>query len=97
MLRALSRIIDPDFGMDIVACGFVKDLTIDGGSGRVAFRLELTTPACPIKDEFERKVCSQKQSSAAQSIPAKPSCFPSQDCVEATCRTLLCRPCACAP
>lgn len=56
MLRALSRIIDPDFGMDIVACGFVKDLAIDGGSGRVTFRLELTTPACPIKDEFERKV-----------------------------------------
>ena len=55
VLRALSRIIDPDFGMDIVACGFVKDLAIDGGS-RVAFRLELTTPACPIKDEFERKV-----------------------------------------
>ncbi len=22
---------------------------------RVAFKLELTTPACPIKDEFERK------------------------------------------
>jgi len=57
VLRALSRIIDPDFGMDIVACGFVKDLAIDGGSGLVQFRLELTTPACPIKDEFERKVC----------------------------------------
>ena len=23
--------------------------------GRVSFKLELTTPACPIKDEFERK------------------------------------------
>lgn len=58
VLRALSRIVDPDFGMDIVACGFVKDMLIDGGSGAVSFRLELTTPACPIKDEFERKVCS---------------------------------------
>ena len=55
MLRALSRIIDPDFGMDIVACGFVKDMSISG-DGSVAFQLELTTPACPIKDEFERKV-----------------------------------------
>ncbi len=34
MLRELARIIDPDFGMDIVACGFVKDLQTDGASGR---------------------------------------------------------------
>ena len=55
VLRELARIIDPDFGQDIVACGFVKDLAADAGSGRVSFALELTTPACPIKDEFERK------------------------------------------
>jgi metal-sulfur cluster biosynthetic enzyme len=55
VLAALRRIIDPDFGMDIVACGFVKQLTTDRDSGRVSFALELTTPACPIKDEFERK------------------------------------------
>ncbi len=24
-------------------------------AGRVSFRMQLTTPACPIKDEFERK------------------------------------------
>lgn len=58
VLRALSQIIDPDFGMDIVQCGFVKDLTIDQQTGHVKFRLELTTPACPIKDEFERKAHS---------------------------------------
>jgi Mrp family chromosome partitioning ATPase len=46
--------MDPDFGMNIVDCGFVKDLEIDSGSGRVSFRLELTTPACPIKEEFEK-------------------------------------------
>ncbi|GAB4816276.1 hypothetical protein N2152v2_003322 [Parachlorella kessleri] len=53
VLRALSRIIDPDFGMTIVDCGFVKDLEVDSDSGAVSFRLELTTPACPIKDDFE--------------------------------------------
>ena len=52
VLRALSTIMDPDFGMNIVECGFVKALKVDGGS--VSFALELTTPACPIKDEFER-------------------------------------------
>ncbi|KAL0038142.1 hypothetical protein WJX79_004577 [Trebouxia sp. C0005] len=58
VLQALSQIIDPDFGMDIVQCGFVKDLNINQQSGHVRFRLELTTPACPIKDEFERKAHS---------------------------------------
>ncbi|KAF3786035.1 Fe-S cluster assembly factor [Nymphaea thermarum] len=50
VLTALSQIIDPDFGTDIVSCGFVKDLVIEESSGEVSFRLELTTPACPIKD-----------------------------------------------
>ncbi|XP_059433018.1 fe-S cluster assembly factor HCF101, chloroplastic isoform X2 [Corylus avellana] len=55
VLKALSQIIDPDFGTDIVSCGFVKDLHINEASGEVSFRLELTTPACPIKDMFEQK------------------------------------------
>ncbi|BDA43886.1 Iron-sulfur cluster carrier protein [Coccomyxa sp. Obi] len=55
VLRELARIIDPDFGQDIVSCGFVKNLAVDPDAGRVQFTLELTTPACPIKDEFERK------------------------------------------
>ncbi|XP_021803774.1 fe-S cluster assembly factor HCF101, chloroplastic-like [Prunus avium] len=50
VLKALSQIIDPDFGTDIVSCGFVKDLHINEALGEVSFRLELTTPACPIKD-----------------------------------------------
>ena len=54
VLKALEAIIDPDFGMNIVECGFVKDLAVDASEGAVAFRLELTTPACPIKDQFER-------------------------------------------
>ncbi|KAL6221829.1 hypothetical protein ACLB2K_005222 [Fragaria x ananassa] len=52
---ALSQIIDPDFGTDIVSCGFVKDLQINEALGEVSFRLELTTPACPVKDMFEQK------------------------------------------
>ena len=54
VLAALSKIIDPDFGMNIVDCGFIKDLSIDAPSGTVSFRMELTTPACPIKDDFEK-------------------------------------------
>ncbi|XP_006353450.1 fe-S cluster assembly factor HCF101, chloroplastic isoform X1 [Solanum tuberosum] len=55
VLKALSQIIDPDFGTDIVSCGFVKDLLVDENLGEVSFQLELTTPACPIKDMFEQK------------------------------------------
>ncbi|GAA0154568.1 hypothetical protein LIER_12512 [Lithospermum erythrorhizon] len=53
--KALSQIIDPDFGTDIVSCGFVKDLHTSVASGEVSFRLELTTPACPVKDMFEKQ------------------------------------------
>ncbi|MEB2344029.1 MAG: Mrp/NBP35 family ATP-binding protein [Deltaproteobacteria bacterium] len=52
VLAALRPIIDPDFGKSIVDLGFVKHLAIEGG--RVAFEIELTTPACPVKAEFER-------------------------------------------
>jgi len=51
ILDALSAIIDPDFQQDIVSLGFIKDLAIEGGA--VAFKIELTTPACPIKDQFK--------------------------------------------
>lgn len=57
VLAQLRRIIDPDFGEDIVACGFVKDLDVaaGGAAGAVSFTLELTTPACPVKDQFKRE------------------------------------------
>jgi ATP-binding protein involved in chromosome partitioning len=48
ILNALRAIQDPDLHKDIVTLGFVKDLRIDGG--RVSFAIELTTPACPVKD-----------------------------------------------
>src|SRR3954451_18155618 len=50
VLEALKIVRDPDLQRDIVSLGFIKDLTIDGG--RVAFTIELTTPACPVKDQL---------------------------------------------
>ena len=50
VLGALKVVMDPDLRRDIVSLGFVKDLTID--KGRVAFTIELTTPACPVKDQM---------------------------------------------
>jgi ATP-binding protein involved in chromosome partitioning len=50
VLSALAVVRDPDLNRDIVSLGFVKDLRID--EGRVAFTIELTTPACPVKDQM---------------------------------------------
>ena len=50
VLQALRAVQDPDLRRDIVALNFVKDLVIEGG--RVAFTIELTTPACPVKDQM---------------------------------------------
>ncbi|GAX74930.1 hypothetical protein CEUSTIGMA_g2376.t1 [Chlamydomonas eustigma] len=55
VLSALRTIIDPDFGEDIVACGFVKELSVDPDCGLVALTLELTTPACPVKEVFRKQ------------------------------------------
>lgn len=51
VLDALRNITDPDLGKDIVTLGFIKDLKIE--DGQVAFRIVLTTPACPVKEAFE--------------------------------------------
>jgi ATP-binding protein involved in chromosome partitioning len=53
VLDALRVIIDPDFHQDIVTLGFVQDIRISDDS--VAFTIELTTPACPIKDQFKEQ------------------------------------------
>src|SRR6188768_3532373 len=50
VLAALKVVRDPDLQRDIVSLGFIKNLSIDGG--RVSFTIELTTPACPVKDQM---------------------------------------------
>src|SRR5436853_7217906 len=51
VLDALRQIKDPDLHKDIVALGFIKDLKIDGDE--VSFRIVLTTPACPVREEMQ--------------------------------------------
>jgi ATP-binding protein involved in chromosome partitioning len=51
VLTALSRIVDPDLGRDVVSLEMIKDLEI-APEGRVSFTFELTTPACPVRDRF---------------------------------------------
>ncbi|MGE5815957.1 MAG: iron-sulfur cluster assembly protein, partial [Acidobacteriota bacterium] len=50
VLTALQSVRDPDLHRDIVTLGFVKNLVIK--DGQVSFTIELTTPACPVKDQM---------------------------------------------
>jgi ATP-binding protein involved in chromosome partitioning len=50
VLEALKAVRDPDLNRDIVSLKFVKNLKIE--AGRVSFTIELTTPACPVKDQM---------------------------------------------
>jgi ATP-binding protein involved in chromosome partitioning len=53
ILDALRHVQDPDLHQDIVTLGFVKSPEIDGGTVRV--RINLTTPACPVKDQLKQQ------------------------------------------
>jgi ATP-binding protein involved in chromosome partitioning len=55
VLDALREIIDPDLHRDIVSLGMIKNLQITEAQNgaHVAFTFELTTPACPVRDQFK--------------------------------------------
>lgn len=49
--EALRRVEDPDFKKDLVTLGMIKDLKVEGSD--IYFTIELTTPACPLKDKLK--------------------------------------------
>src|SRR5437867_3359729 len=53
VLDALRSVQDPDLHQDIVSLKFVKDVKICGG--QVAFTIELTTPACPVREQMKEQ------------------------------------------
>ena len=53
-LEALRDVQEPELGRDIVTLNMVKDVVISDAD--VSLKIELTTPACPLKDEIERNV-----------------------------------------
>jgi ATP-binding protein involved in chromosome partitioning len=54
VLQALSNVQDPDLGKDLVTLNMIHDVEIQDKN--VSFRVELTTPACPMK-EMIQKAC----------------------------------------
>jgi len=56
VIDALRQVQEPELGRDIVTLNMVKDVEINNSS--ISLKIELTTPACPLKDEIERNVHS---------------------------------------
>jgi ATP-binding protein involved in chromosome partitioning len=53
-LDALKKVMDPELHRDLVSLGMVKDLAVTGDA--VKLKVELTTPACPLKDTIGKDV-----------------------------------------
>lgn len=51
--HSLTRVIDPEVGMNIVDLGLVYDLELEGDA--VVVRLTMTTPACPMSSYIRQE------------------------------------------
>ena len=52
VIEAMRTVQEPELGRDLIALDMVKNVVIDGSA--LSMTIELTTPACPLKDEIER-------------------------------------------
>ena len=50
----LRKVNDPELHRDLVTLNMIKDVRVDGGTVHV--HVELTTPACPLKDQIQNDV-----------------------------------------
>jgi ATP-binding protein involved in chromosome partitioning len=59
ILKALSNVQDPDLRRDIVSLNMVSDIKIDGKN--IYVKVNLTTPACPLKDNIKTNCIQEIQ------------------------------------
>ncbi len=52
VLQALTQVMDPELRKDLVSLNMIKDIAIKGSE--VAFTVELTTPACPLRTQIQK-------------------------------------------
>jgi ATP-binding protein involved in chromosome partitioning len=62
IVAALSRVNDPELHRDVISLNMIQDLEIRGGD--VSLKLVLTTPACPVRADFQAAV-----EDAVRSVP----------------------------
>ena len=68
-MAALRTVIDPELFKDIVTLNMVKDVKVDGGT--VLVTVELTTPACPLKEVIEKDVTNALKKAGAEDVKLK--------------------------
>ncbi|MGB7158014.1 MAG: Mrp/NBP35 family ATP-binding protein [Tepidisphaeraceae bacterium] len=66
VMAALRTVQDPELFKDIVTLNMVKDVKVDGSSVEVT--VELTTPACPLKEVIERDVTTALRKAGAENV-----------------------------
>src|SRR6185503_17571566 len=64
--NALRTVQDPELFKDIVTLNMVKEVKVEGSAVEVT--VELTTPACPLKDVIERDVTNALQKAGADAV-----------------------------
>src|SRR5512138_2259576 len=63
---ALRKVLDPELRRDLVSLGMVKDLEVSGDTVRLT--VELTTPACPLKDTIGKDVTAALQGAGFKKV-----------------------------
>ena len=66
VLAALRTVQDPELFKDIVTLNMVKDVRVDGPVVHVT--VELTTPACPLKEKIEKDVRNALLNAGAEDV-----------------------------
>ncbi len=54
VMNQLKTVMDPELNRDLVSLGMIKDVVVNGG--KVSVTVELTTPACPLKNQIQGDV-----------------------------------------
>jgi ATP-binding protein involved in chromosome partitioning len=63
IIEALKKVQDPELHRDVISLGMIRDVKVSGDL--VQLTLVLTTPACPVRVQFEKDV----RAAAAFKVP----------------------------
>lgn len=66
VLKALSRVQEPDLKKDLVTLGMIKDVSI--ADKKINFTIVLTTPACPLKELIHNNCVKELKSDLGEDI-----------------------------